>query len=140
MVTNGFVGFGRRFIAYAIDIIIIILFTTVLNTALIAIVVALELDSLDVTTIYLGIYFMVYISYFIFTESSAKQATFGKLIMKIKVVNSDGDRLSVLNSTIRNFGRILSGLILGLGYIMIVFTPKKQALHDKIAKTYVVNR
>jgi uncharacterized RDD family membrane protein YckC len=140
MVTNGFVGFGRRFIAYAIDIIIIILFTTVLNTALIAIVVALELDSLDVTTIYLGIYFMVSISYFIFTESSTKQATFGKLIMKIKVVNSDGDRLSVLNSTIRNFGRILSGLILGLGYIMIVFTPKKQALHDKIAKTYVVNR
>lgn len=35
-------------------------------------------------------------------------------------------------------GKFLSAIILGIGYLMVIWNPKKQALHDKIAKTYVV--
>ncbi|HCB22768.1 TPA: RDD family protein, partial [Candidatus Daviesbacteria bacterium] len=35
-------------------------------------------------------------------------------------------------------GKLASGLILGIGYLMVAWDSKKQGLHDKIASTYVV--
>jgi uncharacterized RDD family membrane protein YckC len=77
------------------------------------------------------------IFYFAFMESSVKQATLGKLVVGIKVGKSRGERLSFLNALGRNFSKILSGLILGIGYIIAALDSKKQGLHDKMADTYV---
>jgi uncharacterized RDD family membrane protein YckC len=77
--------------------------------------------------------------YFSLMESSAKQATLGKIIMSIKVVDSDGKRISFGKASGRFFGKILSGLILGLGFIMAGFTERKQALHDILANCLVVD-
>jgi uncharacterized RDD family membrane protein YckC len=41
---------------------------------------------------------------------------------------------------IRQLGKIISGFILMIGYIMAGFTEKKQALHDIIAGAYVVKK
>jgi uncharacterized RDD family membrane protein YckC len=76
--------------------------------------------------------------YFAFQESSDKQATPGKSIMGIKVTGLQGNRISFLNATGRHFGKILSSLIFMLGYIIAAFTPRKQALHDMLAGTLVV--
>ncbi|HEX3086682.1 MAG TPA: RDD family protein, partial [Pyrinomonadaceae bacterium] len=38
----------------------------------------------------------------------------------------------------RHFGKMLSGLILGIGFIMIAFTEQKQGLHDQMAGTLVL--
>ena len=40
----------------------------------------------------------------------------------------------------RNLAKILSGLILCIGFLMVAFTGKKQGLHDMIAGTLVVSR
>ncbi len=82
----------------------------------------------------------VYWLYFAGMESSAKQATFGKLALGIKVTDLDGQQLSFLRATGRHFGKYLSSLILFIGYILAAFTEKKQALHDMIASTLVVCR
>lgn len=65
-------------------------------------------------------------------------ATLGKMAMKIHVESLDKqlDWVSIiLRETI---GKFVSGILLGIGYLMVAWDPKKQALHDKIAGTVVV--
>ena len=80
------------------------------------------------------------IIYYAVMESSRYRATFGKIVMGIKVVNKNGQGVDFSKALLRNLSKILSGLILGIGYIMIVFDDRKQGLHDKIADTFVVRQ
>ncbi|MGH9316538.1 MAG: RDD family protein, partial [Thermoanaerobaculia bacterium] len=41
-------------------------------------------------------------------------------------------------ATGRHFSKILSTLILFIGFLMVAFSEKKQGLHDRIAETLVV--
>jgi uncharacterized RDD family membrane protein YckC len=77
--------------------------------------------------------------YFAGMESSARQATFGKSVMSLRVTNYEGQRISFGHASGRFFAKIISGLIpFAIGYIMAGFTAKKQALHDLIAGTLVL--
>lgn len=78
--------------------------------------------------------------YYALMESSPKQGTLGKMAIGLKVTDLSGNRISFGRATGRYFGRILSGLILDIGFLMIVFTAKKQGLHDIIAGTLVVKK
>ena len=78
--------------------------------------------------------------YFAFFESSKKQATWGKRLLGIKVVNTKGKRISFARASGRFFAKILSYLIFYIGFIMAGFTNRKRALHDVIAETYVVKK
>jgi uncharacterized RDD family membrane protein YckC len=72
--------------------------------------------------------------------SSEWQATVGKRAMSIAVTGMDGGRISFARATGRHFAKWISACLLGVGFIMAAFTAKKQALHDLIAETLVVNR
>jgi len=61
-------------------------------------------------------------------ESSVKQATLGKMALGIVVTDLSGNRVSFGKALGRYFGQILSGFILGIGFLMIGFTTKKQGL------------
>jgi uncharacterized RDD family membrane protein YckC len=78
--------------------------------------------------------------YFALMESSSKQGTLGKMALSIVVTDLNGNRITFGRATGRYFGKILSGMILYIGYIMVAFTEKKQGLHDMIAGTLVVNK
>ena len=78
--------------------------------------------------------------YFAIMESSIHQGTVGKKLLGMKVVDLQGNRISFLKATGRYWGKILSSIILLIGYIMAAFTEKKQALHDMIAGCLVVKR
>jgi uncharacterized RDD family membrane protein YckC len=68
-----------------------------------------------------------------------KGATPGKMAVGIKVINADGnEQISVGKAIGRYFAKILSGLILCIGYLMIAFDDQKRGLHDRICKTLVV--
>ena len=69
--------------------------------------------------------------------SSSYQATLGKMIFGMKVTDLSGNRLSFVHATGRHFAKWLSGMVLGIGYIMVGFTERKQGLHDMIAGTLV---
>lgn len=73
-------------------------------------------------------------------ESSQLQATLGKMALGLKVTTLDGQRISFGRATGRYFGKILSTLILCIGFMMAGFTEKKQALHDMLAGTLVVKK
>lgn len=70
--------------------------------------------------------------------SSASQATLGKMAVGLKVTRADGSRLTFGRATGRFFGKIVSAIILLIGFIMIAFTARKQGLHDMMADTLVV--
>ena len=78
--------------------------------------------------------------YYALMESSKHQATIGKLALGLKVTDMNGQRISFARATGRYFGKIISGMILLIGYIMAGFTEKKQALHDIMANCLVVKR
>ncbi len=69
--------------------------------------------------------------------SSTKQGTVGKIAVGLKVTTLTGQRLSFAHATGRHFAKYVSAIILGIGYLMVAFTERKQGLHDIIAGTLV---
>jgi len=88
--------------------------------------------------IYFAINIAAVMLYWGLFESSPLQATPGKMVLRIKVTDIEGNRISFWRAVGRYFSKIVSGLILGIGYLMIAFTEKKQGLHDIMAGTLVV--
>lgn len=71
-------------------------------------------------------------------ESSKFKATPGKILIGLIVTDNNYNRIDFGTASGRFFGKILSGLILGIGYFMIGWTKNKQGLHDVLANTFVV--
>jgi uncharacterized RDD family membrane protein YckC len=80
---------------------------------------------------------IISITYSVYFITSRYQATPGKRIMNIYIATKDGQKLSVNRCFARFFASILSGLLLGIGFLMIAFTKEKTALHDLICNTRV---
>jgi len=78
--------------------------------------------------------------YFTLFESSSLQATPGKMALGIIVTDLSGNRISFARANGRYWGKLVSALTLGIGFIMAGFTRKKQALHDIMAGTLVVKK
>jgi len=86
-----------------------------------------------------GLVWIAQIVYPIYFVGSRGQ-TLGKMIMKIKVIKEDtgeipGYTTAFLRETV---GKFVSGIVLGIGYIVAYKDPKKQSWHDKIAHTIVI--
>ncbi|RAM51867.1 MAG: hypothetical protein C6Y22_09330, partial [Hapalosiphonaceae cyanobacterium JJU2] len=73
-------------------------------------------------------------------ESSDKQATFGKIALGMIVTDINGNRLTFTQANMRFWSKTVSSLTLLVGFIMAGFGQKKQALHDRMADTLVLNK
>lgn len=71
-------------------------------------------------------------------ESSSRQATLGKMAIGLRVTDMNGDRIGFGKATGRHFGKYLSALVLGVGFLMVGWTRQKQGLHDQMAATLVL--
>ena len=163
-----FAGFWRRFVAYLIDQLLLgaVTFALLLPVYLIfgagifafenwdnyggysnvsfvqhydddltaAFIIAVILFTLIIVSVTVILQWL----YYALMESSTKQATLGKMALGLKVTDLSGNRISFARATGRYFGKIISGLILNIGYIMAGFTEKKQALHDLMANCLVI--
>lgn len=140
-----YAGFWRRFLAVLLDAIILSIINFPIQMALGAFV-GPGLLKPGQTTSALGmvglIYFLsfgigfAYETYFI----SQKGATPGKMVLGVKVVTAGGGPVSVGRAAGRYFAKLLSGIILGLGYIIAAFDAQKRALHDHICNTLVIRQ
>ena len=128
-------GFWLRVIAYIIDIIPLGVILVVLTLLLGGDLMSEDEDPfglVDLANLIVGLV------YFIGFESSKYQATPGKMALGLIVADSDGRRISPARAAGRYFAKILSALILLIGFIMVAFTERKQGLHDILAGTVVV--
>jgi eukaryotic-like serine/threonine-protein kinase len=93
-------------------------------------------EILNLAALMLGIGFQWF--YFVVLESSWLRTTPGKKIVGIRVTDEKGERISLKRANQRYWSKILSMLPFYLGFIMTNLNPKRQALHDKVAKTFIV--
>jgi uncharacterized RDD family membrane protein YckC len=145
-------GFWRRYGANLLDMVILyIIFMLVLLIAVVIDLIGVAVTSsgsssnifgnafgIGVICIGYGFCALIVLFYFAWFESSRFQATPGKLAVGMIVVDLKGNRISFGKAIIRTLSKIISGLILYIGFIMIGFTEKRQGLHDMIAGTTVV--
>ncbi len=120
-----YAGFWRRLAAILIDIVVLI----------IPVVLLRKIGGSGAGSLLVFVLEWLYFSY---QESSTAQATIGKRVLGIKVTDLEGNRISFGRATGRYFAKIISALIILIGFIMAAFTSKKQGLHDMIAGTLVV--
>jgi uncharacterized RDD family membrane protein YckC len=138
-------GFWIRFVAVLIDAIVVGIVVWPLS-AVIALVIGIAGSTVAMPSagvhlvrviVAIGLNTCANWLYEASFESSSKQATLGKMMLGLKVTDLKGCRISFARATGRHFAKILSGMILLIGYIMAGFTERKQALHDMIAGTLV---
>ncbi|MFL1674393.1 RDD family protein [Paenibacillus thiaminolyticus] len=152
-------GFWKRFFANLIDSIIIFILAR-----LIVLIIALLITSLMFETIFISLIntfehrtaeilfgilsltiawggsLSVLWLYYAIMESSRFKGTLGKLALGIAVVDERFEKVSFGRASARYWSKCVSVVTLYIGFLMAGFTEKKQALHDKIANTYVVNK
>ena len=87
-----------------------------------------------------AVWLAVALFYYAGLESSEAQATFGKRALGIKVTDLGGQRIGFKQAALRWVSATLSYMALYIGFAMAGFTQRKQALHDLIASTLVVDR
>jgi uncharacterized RDD family membrane protein YckC len=158
-----YAGFWIRFVAYVIDglIISIVVFIAAFVISMVfmviggamglgfknysgsdsnntnpAAVVMMGLMELAIWATVIGASWL----YFAKMESGPGQATIGKRAMGLRVTDIAGQRIGFGRASGRFFGKIVSGMIFYIGFIMAGFTERKQALHDMIAGTLVVKQ
>jgi uncharacterized RDD family membrane protein YckC/Tfp pilus assembly major pilin PilA len=143
-------GFWRRFAAYIIDMLIVGAAAFVLYMLFVFVVVVPAAASGDGhvnEAAFGGSFLLLWAAiivaqwlYFALCESSAWQATPGKMALNMCVTDMYGRRIGFGQATGRYFGKILSGFIFDIGFMMAGWTARKQALHDLMASCCVVRK
>jgi uncharacterized RDD family membrane protein YckC len=78
------------------------------------------------------------VAYYAYLEGTRGQ-TVGKMVLGIKVIDADnGGLIGIPRGIGRYFARILSAIALGLGYLWMLWDPRKQCWHDKLVRSVVV--
>jgi uncharacterized RDD family membrane protein YckC len=161
MSSNNYAGFWLRFVAYIIDYIIIQILQSFLIFPLFAMLgfgfatasfnwdfdymsdeelFALIAAFVGAMGTIIVVSLIIQILYYALMEASKYQATLGKLALGLKVTDLNGEPLDFGRAVLRNIGKIISGMLLFIGYIIAGLTEKKQALHDMIASALVVRK
>ena len=143
-----YAGFGVRVGARLLDSIILILVTIPINMLcaylLMGTVNYFRPPPGTVTTPYSVVSFILGLSLGITYEVAfirRRNATPGKMALGLQVVRADGASLSVGRIIGRHFAEMLSGFMLGIGYLMVGFdSAEHRGLHDRICDTRVIKK
>ena len=132
--------FGWRLLAYLIDCIILVLVMVITFNIFAANGTTFNKDNYnDLVKIQL-VYFIILIIYNAVCESSNLMGSLGKKACKLVVVDVDGRKITFVNALMRSVGKAISIFLLYTGFFSILFSEYKQALHDFLAKTYVIKK
>ncbi|WP_090739113.1 RDD family protein [Paenibacillus sp. Mc5Re-14] len=138
-------GFWIRTAAFVIDLIILFAIVLLVGGTFSIIPVLLDIEETGfILEFFIWMPLILWLVlpwlYCGFLESSKVQATPGKLVFSLVVVNSKGNRLGFLHASGRYWIKVISFMLVHIIYIVVAFTAKKQGVHDLCAKTLVVNK
>ena len=132
-------GFWIRVVATFIDAFIVLVLQFLLGTLLAVIGVVSNSGGVGDMAILIQLFgFAVSCAYYVSFTGYCGQ-TPGKMVLRIKVIRCDGSPLSYGRAAFREIpAKFISGIIFGIGYLMVAFDGQKQGLHDRMADTYVI--
>jgi uncharacterized RDD family membrane protein YckC len=145
-------GFWRRLAAAIVDTTVLVSVFTILST-LVAVVLRHPLPRfsqlgpdyvVDMAVnggvlAEAGVAMLVILGFlYFFLFTALRGQTFGKHLMRVKVIDAFGERPSIVRSLLRTAAYLPSLLLLALGFLWIGFDREKRGLHDWLADTYVV--
>jgi uncharacterized RDD family membrane protein YckC len=124
-------GVWIRLLALVVDIAILIVATLVImiGSSFLG-PIGLKIGGLVVT--------LLPVLYWPVMQASARQATYGKAMLGLKVADANGARISWLRSFWRELAKLFSMIPLLIGFLIAAFTARRQALHDLLASTLVL--
>lgn len=131
-----YAGFWIRFVAGFIDGFVLLIPRFIITLVLIGMQLGSEAVGLFSVIFTVVIYWLYYAA----MEGSTTQATLGGMALGLKVTDENGNRIGFGHASGRFFGKLVSWIILGIGFIMVGFTARKQGLHDIMAHTLVVKK
>ncbi|MCP3029128.1 RDD family protein [Halobacillus sp. A5] len=134
-----YAGFAPRFFAYIIDLIVIWSLNSIITRPL------LRLTNLSEAELWIELFSaanitqsIVFFLYFILMTFFFR-ATLGKMVLGLSVESLKGDQLTKGQIIFREFiGRYISMAVIGLPYLVVIFTKKHQGIHDLFADTSVI--
>lgn len=134
-------GFWMRLVATMIDAFIVFVLQFLLGSllALAGVAAAGQQASAGNIAFLVQLFGFVlsFVYYVVFTGYGGQ--TPGKMALRIKVIRRDGSPLSYGRAAFREVpAKFISGIIFGIGYLMVAFDEQKQGLHDRMADTYVI--
>lgn len=132
-----YAGFTKRLVAGLFDIFVILILTYFILIAIDKYLIKITLDN-----IYYGliIFIPLYILYNAICERTPWRGSLGKYILNIEVTDEYENPVTFPKALARNIAKIFNIITLGIGFLLSAVPPKKQALNDKIAHTFVVNK
>ncbi|MDD3470956.1 MAG: RDD family protein [Thermoguttaceae bacterium] len=149
--NRGFANFFQRMVAMFVDGLILSLLSFSLLFIMASLLVILERHGerlspeeaeqlgMSLSALFCLVSMIVSWLYYAISESSTWQATLGKRLMGIYVVDIYGQRISFGRATCRYFCKIPSSFF-GIGFLLALVTPRNQTLHDLLANTLVLKR
>lgn len=128
---------GKRLGAYLLDSLVpLIAFFSIFSAAGVGIVTGTDVGA-GVGVLLSILLLMAYVIWAF--KLFAKGMTPGKKLLGMRVIKEDGTSAGFFTMLIREWiGKAISGLILSLGFLWILFDRDKQGWHDKLMSTYVV--
>ena len=134
-----YASFQRRMIAHLIDIAICFAFAF-----LVLVLLALRMGEKNAVFIVVstfGLFNIFVMFYHIILPCTKLQGTIGKMIARIKIVDADGKRISIVQSIGRFFISFCSGVVFCyIGHLAMLSNKDSQAVHDLLVKSYVVHK
>ena len=145
MQPSPFKGFLIRFLAFMIDIVVAIF--AILAVAIVFLIFFDSLFGIEAGFFAALIMFILagLAAQFLYKplmEASEYQGTIGKIVLSMKVVDRNGQKITVAKSFIRTIVYLIEHAIPfgSLAFLIIAFTDENQGLHDMAAETYVVSK
>lgn len=137
-----YTGLVIRLVAFFIDSIILVFLNTICASLIMALIKIIfsgvNVNSFkSIGLVSFSTFFIVFLLYFAFGESSKWRGTFGKRVTKMIVVTQTGEKMTFFKAIIRALLKLVSVMSI-FGCIIIPFTKRKQGMHDFITNTVVI--
>ncbi len=134
-------AFGRRAVAFLIDIFLVLLFIAAAALPLSGVLTGQNTDALTIAlAVIVTLAALAFLLWYPIIQPGRTGQTLGKRLLNIKVVDRRGNPPGIDRMAVRFLiGYPLCAIIMGVGFLVPLWDVQRQALDDKLVDTYVIN-